>query len=101
MGTQHCHGKYTYFRWARRPRLICSVEAGQPLPHFVRPGTWVQVKPSPGDGDWPPGFDPGAAEFSGSFQGFYLFYLGTSPKQAPAAAASPTMRPAPRAFIIM
>jgi hypothetical protein len=100
VGTQQCRGKYSYFRWARRSRLICAVEASQPLPHFIRAGTWVKFEPSPGDGDWPSSFDPSAAEFACGFQGFYLFHLGARAKRVSAAATSPTMRPAPRAFII-
>ena len=85
MGKQHNRGNYTYFRWARRPRLICAVGSDQPLPHFVRSGTWVQFERSSGDGDWPPGFDPGAAEFACSFQGFYLSSL--SARTTPGAAS--------------
>ena len=54
----------------------------------------MRVAFDPEEGGWPAGFNPGVAEFSCSFQGFYLFYLPAKSIRTLASAAPSAMRSA-------
>ncbi len=76
---------YVFFRSVRRATRLCAVRSGAPFPAALRPDEWVNL--DLGGDNQPDGFDPGVAEFSCSFQGFYLFNLNAR-TTLPRASAS-------------